>query len=180
MILTNSDTMAGGDAPWYVLTVKPQHEKVVSEQLQAKGVEQYLPLFATARQWRDRIATVQLPLFPRYVFCRSTFDDRLKVLNIPGVVSIVSFGGKVCPVGSEEIDRIKALLSSGRPVRACPYAGVGQRVRICEGSLNGLEGILVREKSKYRVVVNVDLLNRGVAVEVERDMIQASATAAGA
>jgi transcription antitermination factor NusG len=159
--------------PWYVLMVKPQHEMAVAEQLRAKGVEEYLPLYTVKRRWRDRTATLSLPLFPRYVFCRSAFEDRLKVLQLLSVTSIVSFGGKPSPVANEEIETIKAMVSSGRPLRPWPCVNVGERVRICEGSLEGVEGILVREKSGYRVVINVEVLNRAVAVEIERDMVRA-------
>jgi transcription antitermination factor NusG len=157
--------------PWYALTVKPQHEKAVAQQLRAKSLEEYLPLYRARRRWSDRIATVALPLFPRYVFCRFTFDDRLKVLQTLGVRSIVSCSGKPCPIDDREIAAIKAMSSSGRPIWPWPLVRIGQRVRICEGPLESLEGILAREKSAYRVVVNMELLNRAVAVEVERDLI---------
>ena len=81
--------------PWYVLTVKPQHEKAVAQQLRARAVEEYLPLYPAKRRWCDRVAIVHLPLFPRYVFCRFTFEDRLKALQIVSVTSIVSFGGSL-------------------------------------------------------------------------------------
>jgi transcription antitermination factor NusG len=158
--------------PWYVLTVKPQHERAVAQQLRAKSLEEYLPLYKVTRRWSDRVATVELPLFPRYVFCRSTFEDRLKVLQILSVTSIVSFGGKPCGVDPAEIQKIQSMLASGRLVRPWPYVGVGEHVRVCEGPLEGLEGILVRAKSSHRVVVNVDFLNRAVAVEVDRDMVR--------
>src|SRR5579872_4681271 len=99
--------------PWFVLAVKPQHEKAVAEQLRAKSLETYLPLYRARRQWSDRIATVDMPLFPRYVFCRSTFEDRLKVLRVSGVQSIVSFGGKPCPIDHREIENIQTMCSSG-------------------------------------------------------------------
>jgi len=140
---------------WYALTVKPQHEKAVAEQLHAKSLEEYLPLYRARRRWSDRIATVALPLFPRYVFCRFTFDDRLKVLRTPSVLAILSCNGKPCPIDDREIAAIKAMSSSGRPVWPWPFVSIGQRVRISVGPLEGLEGILAREKSAYRVVVNM-------------------------
>ena len=162
---------------WYALMVKPQHEKAVAAQLEMKCLEAYLPLYRARHQWSDRIVAVELPLFPRYVFSRFTFEDRLKVLQILSVTSIVSFGGKPCPIDNREVETIRAMISSGRPIHPWPSVRIGQRVRICEGPLDGLEGILVREKSGYREVVNVELLNRGVAVEVERDSIKPLAAA---
>ena len=156
---------------WFALTVKPRHEKAVAERLAARALESYAPLYRDRRRWSDRVRTVELPLFPRYVFCRFRFADRLKVLSMPSVQAVVGFGGEPAPVRDEEIDAIKTLLGSGLAVVPWPYLRVGQRVRICEGPLSGLEGILAREKSAYRVVINVELLQRGVAVEIDRDAV---------
>jgi transcription antitermination factor NusG len=158
--------------PWYALTVKPRHERAVAEQLRSKSLEEYLPLYRSRRRWSDRIATVELPLFPRYVFCRFTFAERLKVLQILSVRSIVSCCGKPCAIDQGEIATIQAMTSSGQPIWPWPLAKIGQRVLVCAGPLEGLEGILAREKSAYRVVVNMEILNRAVAVEVERDLIR--------
>jgi transcription antitermination factor NusG len=98
-------------------------------------------------------------------------EDRLKVLTIRGVVSIVGFGGVPCPVREDEIATIKNMLASGLPLMPWPCLRIGERVRISHGPLSGLEGILAREKSAYRVVVSMELLQRAVAVEVERDLI---------
>ena len=162
---------------WYALSVKSQHEKAVDEQLQAKALESYLPLYRARQRWSDRIKTIHFPLFSRYVFCRFGFEDRLKVLEISSIVSIVGFGGRACPIPDHEIENIQALVGSGLPVSPWPFLRIGQRVRICEGALEGLEGILAREKSGYRVIVNVELLNRAVAVEVGRDLVHAVAGA---
>ena len=166
-----------GPMNWYALTVKSQHEKAVDEQLQAKALESYLPLYRARRRWSDRIKTIDLPLFSRYVFCRFDFEDRLKVLSISSIVSVVGFGGKPCPIPDHEIEIIQAVVGSGLPISPWPFLRIGQRVRICQGALEGLEGILAREKSGYRVIVNVELLNRAVAVEIERDLVRAVAGA---
>jgi transcription antitermination factor NusG len=157
---------------WFALVVKPQHEKSVQEQLLARSVEVYVPLIKTRRRWSDRIKIAETPLFPRYAFSRFDFEDRVKVLSAPGVIRTVGFGGVPAPISEQEIDSIRSVIASGRGVRPWPLLRVGQRVRIEAGPLCGVEGVLAREKTLYRVVVNVELLNRGVAVEVERDEIR--------
>src|ERR1017187_9157461 len=132
---------------WFALTVKPRHEKAVAEHLLARSLESYAPVYRERRRWSDRLRTVELPLFPRYVFCRFSFADRLKVISMPSVQSVVGFGGEPAPVQHEEIDAVKTLAGSG------------------------LEGILAREKSGYRVVINVELLQRAVAVEIDRNFV---------
>jgi len=157
---------------WYALTVKPQHEKAAAEQLRFKGLETYLPLYRAQRRWSDRVKTIQLPLFTQYVFSQFDFEDRIRVLQTTSIVSIVSFGGVPCPVEAEELQRLKAIVGSGLPYSPWPLVRIGERVQICGGPLNGVEGILAREKSECRVVVNMELLQRAVAVEVDREMVR--------
>ena len=156
---------------WYALTVKPRHEKAAALNLERKGLESYLPLYRAQRQWSDRHKEVELCLFPGYVFCRFGFERRLDVSSLPSVTSIVGFGGLPTPVSEEEIAAIQSILASGHRVWPWPYLEAGQRVRIVSGVLAGLEGILAREKDAWRVVVNVELLRRSVAVEIDREMV---------
>lgn len=158
---------------WFALTARPRHEKVVAGNLRSKGLEAFVPLYRARRRWTDRIQSVDLPLFPGYVFCRFCFATRLQVLNTPGVTSVVSFSETPAPVADDEISRIRAIQDSGLPSQPWPYMQVGQRARIERGSLAGLEGVLIREKDAFRVVVSVELLRRAVAVEIDRDMIRA-------
>jgi transcription antitermination factor NusG len=158
---------------WFALTAKPRHEKVVAENLRGKGLESFVPLYRTWRQWTDRVQSVDLPLFPGYVFCRFAYASRLPVLNTPGVTSVVSFSDVPTPVTDDEISRIRTIQASGLPSQPWPYVRVGQKARIEWGALAGLEGVLIREKDALRVVVSVELLRRAVAVEIDRDMIRA-------
>jgi transcription termination/antitermination protein NusG len=157
---------------WFALTVKPQHERAVGEQLASYSLEAYVPLYRSRRRWSDRVKTIELPLFPRYVFSRFAFENRLKVIGIPSVVSIVGFGGTPSPISQEEIDLVKLLAGQNLPISPWPVLRVGERVRVREGPLVGVEGILVREKAAYRVVVNIEMLHRAIAVELERDLLE--------
>jgi transcription antitermination factor NusG len=96
----------------------------------------------------------------------------MDVLSHPSVTSIVGFGDSPVPVPESEIEAVRAILASGRPAGPWPFLKAGQRVRIGTGALTGVEGVLVREKDAWRVVVQVELLQRGVAVEIDRDMIE--------
>jgi transcription antitermination factor NusG len=162
----------GAQPRWYALTVKPRHEKAATAYLDRKGLEAYLPLYRVRRRWSDRMREVEMCLFPGYVFCRFPFASRLDVLNAPSVHSIVGFGDREVPVAQEEIDSIRAILASGARVLPWEYLKVGERVRIIDGSLRDVEGILVRERDAWRVVVGVELLQRSVAVEIDRDLVR--------
>ncbi len=158
---------------WFALTVKPHHERAVEAQLNAKSLETYVPFYRSKRRWSDRVKTIELPLFSGYAFCRFRFEDRLKVLSIPSVTSMVGFGGTPCPIPDKEIELVALIVNSGLPITPWPFLRIGDRVRICQGSLSGLEGILAKEKAQFRVVVNVEMLQRAVAVEIQRDSLEA-------
>lgn len=157
---------------WFALAVKPQHEKTVGAQLATCGLEAYVPLYRSRRNWSDRVKTVELPLFPGYVFSRFAFENRFQVIRNASVISIVGFGGVPAPISEEDIVFMRLLAAQGSGIVPWPVLHFGERVRVRTGPLDGLEGILVREKGRYRVVVSVDILNRAVAMEIERDLIE--------
>ena len=158
---------------WFALTVKPRHEKAVAEGLRGKGLEEFLPLYRARRMWSDRVKFVDLPLFPGYIFCRFECGDWLPVRATPGVRSIVGSGGRPSSVDDAEVAALQAVIGSGLRAEPWPYIHVGQLVRIACGCLSGVEGILIREKDPWRVVISVKLLQRAVAVEIDREMIRA-------
>jgi len=155
------------DPAWFALTVRPNHERAAERALADRGLEAYLPLYRERKQWSDRIKNGQAPLFPGYVFCRFSYPERIRVLNSPGVRSIVGFGRDAAPVDESEISSVRALVSSGRPILPWPYLRAGERVMIREGPLASLRGVVVRVKNSWRVVVSVEALSCSVAVELD-------------
>lgn len=158
-------------ARWYALTTRPQHERKAAQALDIKGFQTFLPLYRALRQWSDRRKTLDLPLFPGYVFCRFTPEQRLRVLTSPNITSVVGVGRRPSPIPEVEVRAIQAMVASGLPVEPWKYLEIGQRVRIEGGALDGLTGIVVQEKNSFRVVVNVELLRRSVAVEISRERV---------
>jgi len=152
---------------WYAVRVRSNFERNVSTVLDHKGVEQFLPTYRSRRVWTDRIKTLDLPLFPGYVFCRIPLEDRNRVVVIDGVVGLVGAGRQPIPITDTEIHAIRTLVQSQVPAQPWPFLKIGQTVRICHGSLSGIEGILVRVKNSWRLVVSITLLERSVAVEID-------------
>ena len=151
---------------WYAVHLRSRHEKRVAEQLSGKGISYFLPLYEAEHRWKDRLARVQLPLFPGYLFVQVPLRERLKVLEVPGVVRLVSAGGDPVPLDDSEINILRQGLTSMLKAEPHPYLKVGTRVRVRVGALAGLEGILVRLKDRYRVVISVDLIMRSISVEI--------------
>jgi transcription antitermination factor NusG len=152
---------------WYAVYTCARHEKRVAQQLTERRVESYLPLYEALHRWKDRRARVQLPLFPGYVFVRIALRDRLKVLEVPSVVRLVSVNGRPTPLPENEMTSLRNGLSNDLRAEPHPYLKIGRRVRVHRGPLVGREGILVRKKDKLRLVLSIDLIMRSVAVEVD-------------
>ncbi len=152
---------------WYVAHTSANHEKRVTQQLLERSVEHFLPLYDSVRRWKDRRMKLQVPLFPGYVFVRLPLRDRLKVLQIPGVARLISFNGQPAALPDNEIEALRAGLAAQLRAEPHPYLTVGRRVRVRRGPLEGVEGILIRKKNAYRVVLSLDVIMRSASVEVD-------------
>ncbi len=167
---TTLQLTAERDVRWFALAVVPRKEKVTAQTLRAKGYEDFLPMYAVKRRWSDRMKVVETPLFPGYVFCRFDAGTRLPILKIPTVMSVAGVGRTPEPIPDEEISALQVVCKSGINAIPCLYLTAGAKVRILEGPLAGLEGILMEDK-ETRLVLSVSLLQRSVSVEVDREWI---------
>jgi len=156
---------------WFALRVRPKHERTAAAILCRQGFEEYMPLHRVRRRWSDRMKEIDTALFPGYIFCRFERQDRMRVLNSPGVESVVGFGKTDIPVDDAEITAVRRILASGRPLEPWPFLRVGQNVAIDSGPLAGLRGVVLRDQDAWRVVISVEALDRSIAVEVDREML---------
>ena len=160
---------------WFATYVNTRHEKQIALQLERRGIEAFLPLYLSVRRWKDRRKELSLPLFPSYVFVNIAIKDRLQVQRVPGIVQFVSFQGMPAAVPECDIEALRHGLSGNIAVEPHPFLKVGRRVRVHSGAMAGFEGILIRKKDKYRVVITIELIQRSVAMEVdEADLEPAS------
>ena len=171
---------------WYALQLRSRWESSTAALLSCKGYQTFLPTYKNATRGSSRSKEVQSPLFPGYLFVRIALEQRLRVLQVPSVVEMVSFSGRPAPVPDIEIESLRQALQSKRPATPYSYINAGQRMRVRSGPLAGLEGIVLREKSQWRLVLSVDLIRQAVAVELDVADVQPSgwlparAAAAGA
>jgi len=161
------ETPIPSGAAWYAAYTCPRHEKSVARQLEDRGVDSFLPTYRSLHRWKDRRKEVEQPLFPSYVFVRVVRDERTRILQLPGIVRFVSFNGRPAELAEIEISALRNGLRERMLIEPHPYLRVGRRVRITHGPLAGANGILLRKKDQYRVVLSVDLIMRSVAVEVD-------------
>jgi len=152
---------------WYAAYTAPNHEKRVAEQLDCRSIQHLLPTYESRRRWQDRYKILHLPLFPGYVFVRMALEDRLQVLTIPGVVHLVGVNHRPSPIPEPEIESVRTCMDRQLRLEPYPYLRVGRRVRVRNGALAGLEGVLVRKKNRHRLVLSLHLIERAVATEIE-------------
>jgi transcription termination/antitermination protein NusG len=158
-----------GAESWYALHTRARHEKAVAQRLAEWGVTTFLPMVTEIRRWSDRKKSVQLPLFGCYMFARFAPNraDRLRVLRIDGVLRLVGARGEGSPIPDEQVAAVRTLVESELPWSSHPFLKIGQRVRICSGALDGMEGILVSRNGDNTLVISVDAIQRSLAVRVE-------------
>lgn len=155
------------EARWYAAYSCANHEKRVAEQLGVRDVEHFLPLYSSVRRWKDRRVTLELPLFPGYVFVRMALRDRLQVQTVPGVARLVGFDGTPTALPDQEIDTLRASLGDAMHAEPYPYLTGGRRVRVIRGPLAGMEGVLLRRKGSFRLVISLELIQRSVTVDAD-------------
>jgi transcription antitermination factor NusG len=157
---------------WYAVYTSPRHEKKVREHLGLRRVECFLPLFRSIHRWKNGCKVqVELPLFPTYLFVNIPRSERVRVLDVPGVLSFVGPRSEPAPLSDFEIETLRSGLHLQKFE---PYRGlaIGQKVRISAGALLGLEGVLVRNANSLRVVLTVNLIQQSVAVELDADAVE--------
>src|SRR6266849_8051800 len=156
---------------WYALQLRTRWESSTATLLAGKGYQTFLPTYKTSKRVRGKSCEADSPLFPGYLFCRFDAHRRLLVLLTPGVINVVGRGRIPIPVEDSEIEAIQKVVSTGLQTEPWPYLEVGQSVRIEDGALCGVQGILIGFKGGRGIVVSVSLLRRSVAVEIDRSVV---------
>jgi transcription antitermination factor NusG len=173
---TQLETLATVDAlrqsaPWYAVWTRSHCEKLVADQLSAKGFSPFLPEMSVWSKRSGVSHVVRVPMFPGYLLLRHPIEKRsyIEILKARGVVRILEGGWtRLTPIPDQEVESIQRVVEAGVPVFPHPYFRQGDRARVTDGALAGLEGIFIQDKSKKgRLVLSIDLLGRSVAVEVD-------------
>jgi len=154
---------------WYALHTRARHERVVEQRLREQGMETFLPTVREVHRWSDRKKVVDVPLFSCYVFvrCALSADDRTKVFRVDSALGFVGTRGAGAPIPDEQIAGVRTVLSQTSPCRTHPFLKVGQRVRVCGGAMDGVEGVFLSENGDHSLVISVDVIQRSLAVRID-------------
>lgn len=157
---------------WHALHARYQHEKPVLQALLSKGHTVFLPLYGATHLWRRRPTRLHLPLFPGYLFIQGGIDRQLQILSTPGVIGIVKLGRLPAVVPPEQIAAVRRIVENSPHVEPHAFLQSGDRVTVASGPLQGVEGILVRTKGAFRLVISMEMLGRSASVEIDVSCVQ--------
>ncbi len=152
---------------WYAVYTKSRHEKVAETNLINRGVMTFLPLREVVSRWKDRNKTINIPLFPSYVFVKIGFTDVQKVMYTKGVLKVVGCNGTPVPVPTEQIESIRTLVLSKLKYDPYPYLNRGREVLIKSGPLRGIIGKIMEKRPKHRLILSIDLIKKSVCLEID-------------
>jgi len=154
---------------WYALHTRARHERVVENRLREQGLEAFLPTVRETHRWSDRKKTLEVPLFSCYVFvrCALSAEDRMRVFRIDSALGFVGTRGTGVPIPDEQIENVRSVLSQTAPCRSHPFLKIGQRVRVCGGAMDGVEGVFLSENGDQSLVISVDVIQRSLAVRID-------------
>ena len=160
---------AAEELRWYALHTRARHERVVEHRLRGQGMETFLPTVRETHRWSDRKKTVEVPLFSCYVFVRCVLnsDDRTRVYRVESVHGFVGTRGAGIPIPDEQIKNVRTALSQPAPCRSHPFLKVGQRVRVCGGAMDGVEGVFLSENGDQSLVISVEVIQRSLAIRID-------------
>jgi transcription antitermination factor NusG len=182
----NGTRTKGGEAllnaeSWYAIWTRSHCERLVAQQLTARGFDPFLPEIPALRHssgqaLRRRNQRAPAPMFPGYLFVRDAMTKHryVEMLGVRGIVRVLEDGWtRLTPVPESDIDAIRHIVESGVPVFPHPLLQHGDRVHVVNGALTGVEGIFVTDsQQRGRLVVTIDLLGRSVALEVSDEDVE--------
>jgi transcriptional antiterminator RfaH len=158
---------------WYALHTKSRQEKKLATRLTDRGVEAYTPLRKTLKQWSDRKKMVEEPLIRSYVFVKINRLSYDMVLNTPGAVRFIWFGGEPAAIPDRQIDLLKRVTGTAADVSVIPSGmGPGTPVKVIVGPLSGLTGELISVAGKRRVIVRIDHLDQALSLSIPAALLE--------
>jgi transcription antitermination factor NusG len=161
---------------WYACYTRARHEKRVGATMRERGIETFLPLVVRESQWKDRKKLVEWPLFPSYVFGRFALGEAHRVLDVPGVSTLVKANGRPVPIDDADIENVRlfaAALSQGDvPYDARPFLAKGAWVEVMDGPFRGVRGVVVERRGRHRVLIGLKAIGQGLEIDVDSGVLR--------
>lgn len=162
--------VAAFEGQWWVLHTKPRTEKLIATALRRRDVAHFLPLVRRLRRWGKRTRSVDIPLFPGYVFLCGDAEARLAALKTNRIANVLEVGDQARL--RADLMQIRQALASGEPMDLYPRLYQGARCRIKSGPLAGIEGVVLRRPNLWRVYIAVHFIAQSAELEVEPALLE--------
>jgi transcription antitermination factor NusG len=165
--------LAPAEDKWYALYTKPRAEKQVHKRICEAGIDCFLPLQKTYRQWSDRKKLIEKPLLSSYVFVKTRPKLFPVVYKISGVVKFISFEGHPVAIPQGQIDNLKLLINSDAEIEVSSERfAQGDAVEVVSGALVGLTGELIKIGTRNRFVVRIDRLDQNLILKIPKAFLR--------
>ena len=151
---------------WYIAYTLPRHEKAVAHRLRAQNVHSYVPLYSEVRHWRERRVSIDLPLFPSYVFVRMRITEKGRVMSDPSIIRLLTANGRLSIFPDDTMDSLQASIARWK-VRPYPFLVSGRRIRVTSGPFAGLEGTIIRRNGNKKLVITLDPISSSIVLELD-------------
>ncbi len=164
------------ESNWFIVRTRSRAEKKVAAILKLEGWDAYCPTYFTMKQWSDRIKKVELPLISGTVFVRCCDKPLEEIYNNSLVVTIMREFQKLAVVRESEINNLKILCDQWDDSIVTAADNLvfkpGDWVQVMNGSFSGLQGKMTKLKGKYKLIVNIEALDKSFIVEIPKNMVQ--------
>jgi transcription antitermination factor NusG len=154
---------------WFLLRTRSRQEKVIANDLAARGVLHFLPLMSSVRYYGHRKSVVEVPLFPGYVFLRGQADDAYAADRAGRLAQIMPIANQQRV--HDELLNIAFALANKAELSQYPYLYKGVRVEVRSGPFRGLRGVIEDPGRRNRLILQVEILGRGVSLEVDAALL---------
>ncbi len=158
---------------WYAVYVRANAERKLFDNLKEKNIECYLPMRKVLKYWSDRKKWVEEPLFKCYIFVKVSYKEFFTVLNTPGAVCYISFGGRAQSIPENQITNIKTFLAQKEHEITVSHERIqrGVLVEVLHGSFKGIKGEVINILGQSRLLVRIDSMNCSLYANIERDEV---------
>lgn len=159
---------------WYAIYTRANGEKKLFDSLQEKNIECYLPVRKVLKFWSDRKKWVEEPLFRCYIFVKVSYKEFFNVLNTPGAVCYVSFGGRAQSIPEVQINNVRTFLAQVDHEFTLTYERIqkGVKVEVLHGSLKGIQGEVTSIYGQTRLVIRIESMSCSLYANISREEVR--------
>lgn len=155
---------------WFVLRTKSRQEKILANDLSARGIGHFLPTMIQTRLYAGRRARVEVPLFPGYLFLKGDVEQAYEADRTRRVAQIIRVTDQQRM--NRELANIHLALGNNAALDPFPYLRAGVRVEVRDGPFRGLQGLVESRTSSDRLILQIDTLGQAVGLEIDGALLE--------